>query len=358
MTEQTTMCGYILADVRKSLREAIDHRNRRAAQRWTAELVATPGAVGSLWASYWLAWAVSQGAGSASPTLPILLKQTWASITTAAHELDGDWTAFRNEPDVRACASEMTTRLLDQPRQTPVVWPSKEITLYDVGTMRSTDPPVASDGPVVLRIWRRDEDAMDMRLLAGHWITALEVGDIRRALAAIAWTLMPTTQQGLVQPLKCAQRGPDTLPPKTRTSPLWFWLELGRAFLANQQGIHRGWPTMHAAITEAFRIHYKRWTAPERMRLLLAWNLQIRAALAPQPPEIWTANPLQQTLDVIDLPYKEIAAELADPNTAILRDPEDKSNKTKEVSQKSRSEAKLAEADAAILAALGLTEED
>ena len=350
MPEQTTMCGYTLADVRKSLREAIDQRNRRASHRWTAELVATPGAVGSLWASYWLAWAVSQGAGSASPTIPILLKQTWTSITTAAHELDGDWAAFRNEPEVRACASEMTTRLLDQPRQTPVIWPSKEITLYDVGTMRSTDPPVASDGPIVLRVWRRDEDRMDMRVLAGHWITALEIGDIRRALAAVAWTLMPSAS------LKCAQRGPDTLPPKVRASPLWFWLEMGRAFLAGRQGIHRGWPTMHAAIAEAFRLHYKRWTASERMRLLLAWNLQIRAALAPQPPEIWTANPLQQTLDVIDLPYKEIAAELADPNTAILRDPQ--TTKTKEVSQKSRSEAKMAEADAAIMAALGLTEDD
>ena len=355
MPEQTTLCGYTLADVRKSLREAIDQRNRRAAQRWTAELVATPGAVGSLWASYWLSWAVSQGAGSASPTIPILLKQSWASITTAAHELEGDWAAFRNEPEVRACAAEMTTRLLDQPRQTPVVWPSKEITLYDVGTMRSTDPPVASDGPIVLRVWRRDEDGMDMRLLAGHWITALEVGDIRRALAAVAWTLMPTAQQGLSLPLKCAQRGPDTLPSKTRASPLWFWLEMGRAFLGGRQGIHRGWPTMHAAIAEAFRLHYKRWTALERMRLLLAWNLQIRAALTPQSLEIWTANPLQQTLDTIDLPYKEIAAELADPNAAILRDPQPK---TKEVSQKSRSEAKMAEADAAIMAALGLTEDD
>jgi hypothetical protein len=112
---------------------------------------------------------------------------------------------------------------------------------------------------------------------------------------------------------------------------------------------------MHTAIAEAFRIHYKRWTVPERMRLLLAWNLQIRAAVTPQSPEIWTANPLQQTLDVIDLPYKEIAAELADPNTAILSI---QPNKIKEVSQKSRSEAKMAEADAAIMAALGLTEED
>jgi hypothetical protein len=80
----------------------------------------------------------------------------------------------------------------------------------------------------------------------------------------------------------------------------------------------------------------------------------MRASLVPQPSTLWDAPPLQQTLDTIDLPYKEIAAELADPNTAILQN----QPKAKEVSQKSRSETKMAEADAAIMAALGLTEED
>lgn len=347
MPDPDTICGYGLADVRKSLRDMIDRRDRRAAHRWTAELVATPGAVGSLWASYWLAWAVSQGAGSASPTIPILLKQSWSTMSAAAHELDGDWAAFRNEPEVRACAAEMTTRLLDQPRQTPVVWPSKEITLYDVGIMRSTNPPVAADGPIVLAIWRRDEDAMDLRVMAGHWITALEAGDIRKALAAVAWTMQQTT-------LKCADRGPSSLTPKVRSSPLWFWLELGRVWYSKWVGVHRGWPTMHTAITEAFRIHYKRWSLLERMRLLLAWNLQIRASLVPQPAELWMAPPIRQTLVDIDLPYKEIAAELADPKGVLLKSPP----KEKEPSKQSRMESKMAEADAAIMASLGLTEEE
>jgi hypothetical protein len=49
-----TICGYELTDVRKSLRGAIGRRDRRVAQRWAAELVATPGAIGSLWAALWL----------------------------------------------------------------------------------------------------------------------------------------------------------------------------------------------------------------------------------------------------------------------------------------------------------------
>ena len=47
-----TLCGYAIVDVRKSLVEAIDRRDRRAAHRWAAELVATPAAVGSLWAAF------------------------------------------------------------------------------------------------------------------------------------------------------------------------------------------------------------------------------------------------------------------------------------------------------------------
>jgi len=352
MPEPDTICGYALADVRKSLREAIDHRDRRASYRWAAELVVTPGAVGSLWASYWLAWATAQGAGSASPTLPILLKQTWTSITDAAHELQ-DWTAFRNEPDVRACVAEMTTRLLDQPRQTPVVWPSKEIILYDVGTMRSTSPPVATDGPAVLAVWQRNNDAMEIRMMAGRFLASLETGDLRGCLSAIAWTLLPPAQQGLPLPLKCAERGPSALPAKARTSPLWFWLDIGREFLKQRQGLHRGWPTMHSAISDAFRQNYKRWTVADRMRLLLAWVLQLRASLLPAPSELWTTAPIQQNLADIDLPYKEIAVEMADPNTVLLRS----TSKPKEVTQKSRSEAKMAEADAAVMAAMGLTED-
>lgn len=352
MPEPDTICGYGLADVRKSLREAIDYRDRRAAQRWAAELVATPGAVGSLWAAFWMTWAAAQGAGSASPTLPILLKQTWASITDAAHELQ-DWTAFRNEPDIRACVAEMTTRLLDQPRQTPVVWPSREIILYDVGTMRSISPPIATDGPIVLSVWQRNSDSMELRMMGGRFLTSLESGDLRGALSAVAWTFLPSAQQTLQQPFKCAERGPAALPTKARASPLWFWLELGQAFLRSRGG-HRGWPTMHAAIAEAFRNNYKRWTAADRMRLLLAWILQLRASLLPQKEELWVAPSVNQQLVDIDLPYKEIAAELADPNAAITKTPE---AKPKEISQKSRSEAKMAEADAAIMAALGITED-
>ena len=355
MPEPDTICGYNLADIRKSLREAIDHRDRRASHRWAAEMVATPGAVGSLWASYWLAWATAQGAGSASPTLPILLKQSWGTIADAAHELQ-DWTAFRNESQVRALVAETTSRLLDQPRQTPVVWPTKEITLYDVGNMRSTQPPVATDGPVVLTAWKRNEDAMEVRMMAGRFLTSLETGDLRGALSAIAWTLMPPAQQGLPQPLKCAERGPAALTAKIRASPLWFWLELGGHWLRSRQGIHRGWPTMHAAIADAFRQNYKRWTPVDRMRLLLAWVLQLRASLLPQPAELWTANPVQQQLAEIDLPYKEIAAELANPNSVLLKP--DQKIVQKEVSQKSKSESKMAEADAAIMAAMGLTEDE
>jgi anti-sigma factor RsiW len=351
MPEPDTICGYGLADVRKTLREAIDRRDRRAAQRWTAELVATPGAVGSLWASYWMAWAAT---GSVSPTLPILLRQDWTTIAAKAQELQ-DWTAFRNDTEVRARSAELTTRLLEQSRQTPVVWPSKEITLYDVGNMKSASIPTAADGPVVLAVWQREDDALEYRMMAGRFLTFLESGDLRGALSAVAWTMMTPAQQGNQTPLKCASRGPATLPAKARSSPLWFWLELGRIYILNIKGLHRGWPTMHAAITDAFRTNYKRWTAVDRMRLLLAWILQLRALLTPHPESLWSVAPVYQTPDEIDLPYKEVVAELADPNSVLF-----KAGKSKEiaVSQKSKSEIKMAEADAAIATAMGLTEDD
>jgi len=351
-----TICGYTLSDVRKSLWEAVDRRDTRAAYRWTAELVATPGAVGSLWASYWLAWATAQG----GPTIPILLKQTWGSITEAANELvkgPGGWAAFRNDHDVRAIAAESTKRLLMLPRQSPVIWPSRDIILYDVANMRgSPTVPVATDGPVVMRVWKRDEDAMELRMMAGRWLTHLESGDLRGALSAMAWTLMTPAQQGLAAPLQCAERGPSTtLTKKICQSPLWFWLDLGRSYFLSRPGLHKGWITMNGAVMEAFRLNYKRWTTVERMRILLAWTLQIRSSMTTQPE--WSAASLTQTVEEIDLPYKEIAAELADPNSVLQQKPAATKGGA-EPTPKSRSESKMAEADAAIMAALGLSAND
>lgn len=347
-----TICGYALADVRKSLWEAVDRRNTRAANRWTAELVATPGAVGSLWASYWLAWATAQG----GPTIPILLKQSWSSITAAANELaaEGDWQPFRNDHDVRSIAAESTKRLLTLPRQSPVIWPSRELILYDVANMRDSPVPAATDSSVILRVWQRDSDALELRMMAGRWLSMLEMGDLRGALSAIAWTLMTPIQQGIHAPLKCAERGSVQMTKKVCQSPLWFWLDVGRSYFQSRPHLHKGWLTMHNAVADAFRIHYKRWTTVERMRILLAWNLQVRASMMPTDPG-WTAAPIQHTVEEIDLPYKEIAAELADPQTVIRQKT---AKPAVEDTPKSKSETKMAEADAAVLAALGLTEDD
>jgi hypothetical protein len=331
--QMTTICGYELVDVRRSLRDAIDQRNRRAANRWTAELVATPGAVGSLWASYWLAWV------DGAPTLPILLRQSWATVEAAAQG-HGDWVAFRNDPDVRAAAAEMTTRLLNQPRPTPVVWPTKDITLYDIGVIREQTVPAAADSRAVMSVWKRGEDDMEIRILAGRWLTFLETGDTRSALSIISWTMMPAK-------VKCAARGP--LLGKARTSAIWFWLELGRSVTSVTK--HRGWPTMCAAISHAFETHWKRWTASERMRVLLAWVLQLRTCFAGTAVE-WAATPVDQRTEEIDLPYKEVAAELAGSDAGIRPpqqlEPQSKSNTL------SKSEAKMAAADAALAAMLGI----
>jgi hypothetical protein len=362
MPEHETICGYGLADVRKSLCAAVDRRERRAAHRWTAELVTTPGAVGSLWAAYWVAWAAAQGAGSASPTIPIILKQSWDSISELAaehiHAGDG-WPAFRNDQRVRAMTTEMTARLINQARQTPVIWPSKEITQHDIATARETAPPPQADGPIVMRVWIRDEDHMELRMAAGRFIDAIERGELRQALSVVAWTLLPPVHQKLPVPLKIGVRGPVALAPKQRASAIWFWLELGRALLLARPNLHRGWVTLHNAIAEAFRLHYKRWTAAERMRILLAWILQLRASYSSQPESLWSAPPMTHTTHDIDLPYKEIAAELSNPNTPIIRN--DKAPEPEKESKRAaaaRIEAQLQEADSAILAAMGLTEDD
>jgi hypothetical protein len=357
-----TICGYELTDIRKTLCDMIDRRDGRAAYRWTAELVATPAAVGSLWASYWLAWTVGAG-----PSLAILLQQGWADIVEAAkmHTMTegGTWISFRNDPEVRGLTTELTTRLLGQIRHSPVVWPSKDIVLFDISTLRdgwaAGAVPTTTDSAALLSVWQRSEDAMDYRFLAGAWMDCLQRGDLRLALSAMLWTFLTPAQQGKDAPLKCAERGPAALPVKCRASPLWFWLEVGGALIKARPTLHRGWFTFHKAVVSAFREHYKRWTATERMKMLLAWVQQIRASFQPQPESIWSAAAVTHTTADIDRPYQEIAAELADPESVIehigVARPTVADQKADAAS---KTEAKMAAADAQIMAALGLTEAD
>ena len=343
----TTRCGYEWSDVRKSLRDAIDRRDVRAAHRWAAEFVVTPSAVGSLWAAYWMAWSIIQ----TGPSLPILLRQSWDTIADMAHTLDGDWTAFRNEPEVRTLVTEMTLRFLNYPRQTPMVWPTKEIVVYDVAAMKTSPIPSVTDGPVVLGVWQRNDDSLELRFMAGRFIAAIESGDLRSGLSAVAWSFLP--QKPL--PIKCAERGPASITAKMRASPLWFWLELGGNWLRSRQDIHAGWATMHTSVESAFRDHYKRWTPVDRMKLLLCWILQLRASMVPGTS--WTASSIHIHPSEVDLPYKEIAAELADPDSVLRKhrekdegEGEDDDEKTR----KARSEKKMADADAIVLASYGM----
>ena len=358
-----TLCGYAIVDVRKSLVEAIDRRDRRAAHRWAAELVATPAAVGSLWAAFWVAWA----SGSSEPTVPLLLKQSWAVIFTSAHThlaaADSGWRGFRNDTDVRSRVAEVTVRLLDQGRQTPVVWPTKEISLHDVGVIRRKPSTATADGPVVMSVWIREDDAFELRQLAGHWLDAIEGGDIRTALSIMSWSLLPFTAQGIPFPLKCGVRGHYSLPVKVRSSPIWFWLKIGHASFVLRTGagstsLHPGWATLHTAMYDAFELHWKRWTANDRMRVLLAWTLQLRASFSPALRD-WSLRPIHMTSESIDMPYREIATELANPQHAIHRTKVAGADaiateKETRLANHRRIEEKMAAADAAVMSVMGL----
>lgn len=339
-----TLCGYELTDVRKSLREAIGRRDRRAAHRWTAELVATPGAIASLWAVYWMSL---ETAADGNPTMPILLSQVWLNLSQIAM-LATEWAAFRNDEKVRRTVAEITTRLLDYPRQPIVTWPSKDVALYDVSTVQSGTSAVAADSQVVLSVWSRNHDSMDLRQLGGHWIEALQRGDLRIALSIIMWSLLPTTK------IQCGTRGPASasVPAGARNSPMWFWFSLGAALLKNASA-HPGWLTMHDDTVEAMTLHYKRWSPTDRLRIFLFWTMQIRAVLSNSVVS-WSITPVN-VVDV-DLPYKEIAAEMAggSADTITHEQPEKVLKKDAEKSKLSRVEEKMKAADDKVLALLGI----
>ena len=114
---------------------------------------------------------------------------------------------------------------------------------------------------------------------------------------------------------------------------------------------------MCAAISHAFETHWKRWTSSERMRVLLAWVLQLRTCFAGTSVE-WSATPVDQRTEEIDLPYKEVAAELAGSDAGIRPpqqlDTQSQSKSKSKSETQSKSEAKMAAADAALAAMLGI----
>lgn len=334
-----TICGYDLTDVRKSLREAVGRRDRRAAQRWTAELVATPGAIGSLWAALWLSCETTM---EGNPTLPILLSQVWANVANSAKAVGAEWAAFRNDEKIRLTVAEMTSRILDYPRQPIITWPSKEVALYDVSTTLDARSSATADSSIVLSCWSRNHDSMELRQLSGHWIDALQRGDLRISLSIMLWSLLPTTK------IQCGSRGPASLPTGARASVMWFWFNLGASILKSLN-VHAGWLTMHDVIVEAMTVQYKRWSSADRLKILLFWTIQIKAAMSGSVVS-WSLGPVAVT--DVDLPYKEIAAEIAG-GTIVEQAKE--VPKTKQESKQTRVEKQMKEADDQILALLGVT---
>lgn len=362
-----TLCGYELADIRRSFRDAVDIGRRDAAYRWTAEMVATPGAVGSLWASYWLAWA--SVAGGPSPCIPLLLHQGWGTVVSLIQKKNQDWREFRNDAEARSLAADLTTRLLDLPHQTPLALPSREQIRFDISNMKTLPIPDVTEGPIVNSVWKRSEEPTELRIIAGHFLAALERGEVRMALSAIMWSLSNNKRitnddnenenETENEYQLTTKRGPLSLSPKQQASPIWFWLELGRAYVNQcvmRSGVHRGWATTVRAIQDAFEIHWRRWTATDRMKLLLAWVLQIRAAAGKESHDssIWIAKPFQLTLDEIDRPYREIQYELQHPDAIHYIHDEDPKIPAA-LAKKQQEEARLAEADAKIMALMGIT---
>lgn len=342
-----TTCGYDLGEVRKSLREAIGRRDRRAANRWAAELVVTPGAIGSLWSSYWLA---CESSADGNPTLPILMGQTWATLVEKAQSCATDWAIFRNDEGIRRSVAELTCRLLDYPRQSVPSLPGKEVALYDVSTVLEKTIPASADSPIVLGAWSRNHDSMELRQLAGHWIDAIHSGEMRIALSILVWSLLPSTK------VKCGPRGPKKIPATAKGSPMWFWFSLG-ASLLKAINVHPGWLTFHDMTVEAMTDHYRRWSPTERLKILAFWTFNIRASLGSK--ESWSIQPVPLTTEEIDLPYKEIAGELSSKGP-VSNDPVSKTQpktqtpKEEKASKESKLSQKMKDADDTVLAMLGV----
>ena len=341
-----TICGYDLGEVRKSLREAIGRRDRRAANRWAAELVVTPGAIGSLWASYWLA---CEASADGNPTLPILFGQTWATLVAKAQSCSTDWAQFRNDEGVRRSVAELTCRLLDYPRQSVPSLPAKEVALYDVSTVLEKVSPASADSPVVLGVWSRNHDSMELRQLAGHWIDAIQKGEMRIALSILVWSLLTTTK------VKCGARGPNKVPATAKSSPMWYWFSLG-ASLLKAGNAHPGWLTFHDMTVEAMTDHYRRWSPTERLKILAFWTFNLRASLSSK--ESWSIQPVTLTTEEIDLPYKEIAAELAGKHSPAPQSApsghKEQTPKDEKASKESKLSQKIKDADDTIMAMLGI----
>ena len=135
---------------------------------------------------------------------------------------------------------------------------------------------------------------------------------------------------------------------------MWFWFSLGSSFL-KAANAHPGWLTFHDMTVEAMTDHYRRWSPTERLKILAFWTLNLRACLSSK--ETWSIKAVPLTTEEIDLPYKEIATELAGKHSGLnqqvskaqAQNPKDeKALKELKLSQK------MKDADDTVLAMLGV----
>jgi hypothetical protein len=112
---------------------------------------------------------------------------------------------------------------------------------------------------------------------------------------------------------------------------------------------------MHDDIVAAVTDHYKRLSANDRLRIVLFWILQLRASILDGEGQgLWSIKSV--TVSDVDLPYKEIAAEIAG-GASVQQEVEKQSKKTEKTekqAQQSKMEEKMKVADEQIMALLGI----
>jgi hypothetical protein len=138
---------------------------------------------------------------------------------------------------------------------------------------------------------------------------------------------------------------------------MWYWFSLGASLLKSTNA-HPGWLTFHDMTVEAMTDHYRRWSPTERLKILAFWTFNLRASLSSK--ESWSIQPVTLTTEEIDLPYKEIAAELAGKNslnqqvTQTQKQTQMQTPKDEKASKESKLSQKMKDADDTILAMLGI----
>lgn len=300
-----TLSGFSMTEVLKEYKNAIQQSAATQVQRWSAELICSPGGYQKWELQCVHLWAMR--VSTLSPSWIRYFAQRQSELSDLYSKGQGSVKAFRNNGAVRNLVAEVSESLRQCPQRPPMNIPTRNEVLKQAASLRdSIRGSAVAEHPVLRKTWRTGYDSEDLRILGNECLHAIENNQLTRALFFLLW-LLELEPERVALKINALKRAPIDIPENQRASISWYCEQLLRNF-ARQQGDQSLLYVATGTLLDLYTAGWRVFSSLQKRDLLVAAaQICCERHLLQAKPVVPDRDSLQRILSNLDNVYSRIA---------------------------------------------------